>query len=140
MAFSADVQLERTAHLADDRMFFELTLTLLAREQLDLCATIETEAGRNPVVTAAANTIGIHPADEDALVLAAYKEMRRYFNSTPWGGDTWWVRWAEPDLEPWIHKTLKEAVAIRVISIFGCHVHPTAPPIVQHRYVESAEG
>jgi hypothetical protein len=42
MAFSADVQLERTAHLADDRMFFELTSTLLAREQLDLCATIET--------------------------------------------------------------------------------------------------
>jgi hypothetical protein len=89
VAFTTDVEMERTDHLGDDRILFELAFKVRGHEELQISATLETEFFEHPIVTASTNTIGLHPKDEDSLVLAIYNEMRRYFHGGPSGGDIW---------------------------------------------------
>lgn len=140
MAFSTDMQIERTVHLEDDRMLFDLNMRVIAPYELEISASIETQYWANPIVMASDNTIGIHPADEDALVLAVYREMRRYFHAGSSGGVIWWVRWLEPDLQPWIRASLNASASARIIGALSTYVKPSDPPRIPRRYTESAEG
>jgi hypothetical protein len=140
VAFSTDIQVERTEHADDDRMLFEMEFKLIGAAAIGVSATLETEFYENPIVLMSGNTLGLHPADEDALVIAVYGRMRHYFHVGPSSGDIWWVRWLEPDIEPWLRQSLSQPAATRIVNGLARHVDPATPPEVLRRYTESAEG
>jgi hypothetical protein len=139
MAITTETVAEITASPDDDRIRFELAIAFVGIGDARVKAVIETEFFDKPVVVQADDNLGLSRADHDALVLAAYSELRRYFGGGPTGGVIRLVRWVEPDIRTWVNRALYRPASARVLKAFGRRVDPDAPPRATKRMTESVE-